>query len=262
MPSMKHVVFLPVIDMRAEPTAQAKMVSQALFGEEIALKGQAGEWTQIATPDRYLGWVRGGIMSAAYAPDAEITRLSAHLYATPDTEYGPLLTLPHGAPLRVLGSGDPRWARVQLPDGREAFAQKGDLAPEPFDLALFSQKFLGLPYLWGGRSSFGFDCSGFVQMLYRRLGILLPRDAREQILDPRALPIALEHLSLGDLIFWGYSEREIKHVGMSLGGARFIHTSVRENRPYVRISDLSDGEWSGGPGAFYPFRAARRWRGG
>ncbi|HSX11482.1 MAG TPA: SH3 domain-containing C40 family peptidase [Chlamydiales bacterium] len=253
---------VPVADMRESPRGDSKIVSQALFGEEVQVGERAGEWGSIATPDSYTGWVFSAHLVAlptVYPTHVEVTRLSAHIYPVPDTEYGPLITLPFGVGLKVIDSSDPRWIKISLIDGQEAYVQKGDVQLEPHvDLVTLSRKFLGLPYTWGGRSSFGYDCSGFVQMLYRRVGIHLPRDARQQIRDPRCKPIPLETLAPGDLLFFGPSEQEIKHVGMCLEGTQFIHTSSRENKPYVRISKLTDTEWSGSGEVSYPFRAARR----
>lgn len=243
--------------MREAPKALSKVVSQALFGEVVEVRERNGEWILIATPDRYEGWVKADSIlgrDQPYPGEIETTRLNAHIYETPDTEYGPLMTLPYGSKLQVLDSSDPRWIQIRLIDERTVFIQKGDVASTPFELISFSKQFLGLPYTWGGRSSFGFDCSGYVQMIYGRLGISLPRDARDQIQHGKKVP--LEELHLGDLIFWGKSENEIKHVGMSLGGETFIHTSVRENLPFLRISKVSDFEWSGHKDAFYPFRSA------
>jgi cell wall-associated NlpC family hydrolase len=87
-------------------------------------------------------------------------------------------------------------------------------------------------------------------MVYGRMGIRLPRDAREQILTGQEI----ETPALGDLIFWGKSKQDIRHVGICLGGAQFIHTSARENKPYLRMSFLTDVEWNGD--SFYPYRAS------
>ncbi len=258
---MDTLIHLPYINMREAPTEKSKVASQALFGEKVKLLKTSGQWAHIETPDGYTGWIEEGSFvqrEAPYSPDLQITRLKAHLYGEKDTEFGPLISLPYGAKLELLDPSDPRWVKVLLPDGGEAFVQKGDLEPEPFELVSFSKKFLGIPYTWGGRSSFGYDCSGYVQMLYNQLGILLPRDARLQIADRRGKAVVLNQLVLGDLIFWGKSEGDIRHVGMFLGAGEFIHTSTRENRPYVRISQLTDFEWSGDQNAHYPFRAARR----
>lgn len=254
---MPKFIDLPVIDMREEPKERSKVVSQALFGEEIGVQQEKGGWFLIQTPDGYQGWIQKGFTDLPeYRKEVEVTRLKAHLFEEPDTEYGPVLSLPYGSGLKVVEEWDPRWLKVELPSGKEAFVQRGDLVAEPFDLTSFCQKFLGLPYTWGGRSSFGFDCSGFVQMVYGRMGICLPRDAREQVIDPRAKAVSWDALQRGDLIFWGKSAAEVRHVGMFLEKDSFIHTSVQENRPYLRISRLSDEVWRG---PLYPYKAARRW---
>lgn len=254
------LIHLPFVEMRERPSRDSKVVSQALFGEEVQAAHTSDGWISITTPDGYSGWVpeRSFITSEdPYSKDLEVTRLCAHIYGDRDTEFGPILSVPHGSKLHLLESSDPRWLKILLPDGRQAFIQKGDVEPETFDLVPFAKKFLGLPYTWGGRSSFGYDCSGFVQMLYGKLGKSLPRDARQQILQ--GTPIPIDQLTLGDLIFWGKSEMEIMHVGMYLSGGEFIHASSRENKPYLRISKLTDFEWSGDGKAYYPYRCARRY---
>ncbi|MDP1880577.1 MAG: SH3 domain-containing C40 family peptidase, partial [Parachlamydiaceae bacterium] len=178
-------------------------------------------------------------------------------------EFGPIKTLPYGSKLEALDSTDLRWIKVSLPDGTEGYIQKGDVTPEQEilyknDLVLFSQKFLGLPYTWGGRSSFGFDCSGFVQMLYSQIGINLLRDARQQVLDSRFCTICMDDHEPGDLIFFGRSEQQILHVGMYIGDGQFIHATSKECKPWIRISHLSDFEWSGNHEASYPFRIFRQ----
>lgn len=247
-------ICLPQIEMREGPSSETKVVSQALFAEKVRVLKSEADWTLIETPDQYTGWAQGGIVSrkSPYLPDLETSRLAAHLYAKPDTEFGPLLTLPFGSKLQKIHSFDARWDQVLLPDERIAFIQKGDVEPENFDLITFSKKFLGLAYTWGGRSSFGYDCSGFVQMLFSRFGVQLPRDAKQQV----ALGKSVSDLKLGDLIFWGLSEKEIRHVGMFLEKEVFIHTSSRENKPYLRLSQLTDPEWNGS--GFYSYRCAKR----
>jgi hypothetical protein len=257
---MYSSIHLPFVDMREQPTLQSKVVSQALFGEEVQVAHSSEGWISITTPDGYSGWVPDGsivVREKPYPKDLEISRIKAHVYKHMDTEFGPILSLPHGSQLHLVETVDSRWLKILLPDGREAYVQKGDVEPEPFDLIPFAKKFLGIPYTWGGRSSFGYDCSGFVQMLYGRLGICLPRDARQQVLAGK--PILVDQLVLGDLIFWGKSETNIGHVGMYLGEGEFIHTSSRENKPYLRISRLTDLEWRGDGKAYYPYRCVRRY---
>ena len=88
----------------------------------------------------------------------------------------------------------------------------------------FSKKFIGLPYTWGGTSSYGFDCSAFVQMLLREMGLLLPRNACDQAQSPLLVPVLGEELQPGDLIFFG--ESRITHVGLYLGGDELHFTAA------------------------------------
>lgn len=255
-----------VVNMRENPTTQAKVVSQAIFSEEVELKKQERDWSYITTSDGYPGWVPSHTFvtrDKPYTKSLKVSRLAAHIYELRDIEYGPVKTLPYGSYVQALDINDARWIKIALFENKEYYIQRGDVAFEQTlrdknDLIAFSQRFLGLPYTWGGRSSFGYDCSGFIQMLYHELGIELYRDSKQQILDRRFHTIRLDHLEPGDLIFFGKSEQKIMHVGMFLNNNQFIHASSRENQPWIRTSLLSDFEWSGDSDAYYPYRLARQ----
>jgi len=254
----------PVVDMREDPSEKSKVVSQAIFAEQVRKEKVWEKWSYIRTPDGYKGWILSeNLVKAPYNSDLKVTRPRAHIYGVKDTEYGPIKTVPYGSMVQLLDASDERWIKIALPDGSEGYIQKGDVAEEPklshkSELVAFSQKFLGLPYTWGGRSSFGYDCSGFVQMLYSHIGIELQRDARQQVLDKRLVTTTLDQLELGDLLFWGKSEQKILHVGMYIGNNQFIHATSRENKPWIRISSLTDFEWSADENAYYPYRIAKR----
>jgi len=251
----------PIVNMRELPSKDSKVVSQVVFGEEIALEKSVGEWAYIRSSDTYTGWILQSSyveLETPYISNISTSRLSSHLYAIEDTEFGPIKTLAYQTRLQAIGEGD-RWIELLLPDQTKAYIQKGDVSPEAKlytkqDLCVFSQKFLGLPYTWGGRSSFGYDCSGFIQMLYQQISVHLPRDARQQILDPRFKEISVDHLKPGDLLFFGKCSEKIQHVGLYLGDQKFIHATSRENLPWIRISKLTDFEWSGHSDAYYPHR--------
>lgn len=256
----------PFVDMREDPSSASKVVSQAVFSERISVEKEESGWSYIVSSDGYKGWVPSETFVSCEKPyegSAEISRLMAHLYGLKDTEYGPIKTLPYGAKLQVLDGTGVRFTKIALPDGQEAYIQNGDIASEsPLqkkeDLVSFSKRFLGLPYTWGGRSSFGYDCSGFVQMLYNKIGISLQRDSKQQVCDDRFQTIAIHDLEPGDLVFFGKSEGRIMHVGMYLGEGSFIHATSRECLPWIRISKLTDSEWCGSEDAYYPFRTARQ----
>jgi len=134
---------------------------------------------------------------------------------------------------------------VRLPDDRRAWVVRGDINLDPKPISLeeviaLSERFLGLPYFWGGTSSFGFDCSGFTQMLCRRRGIGIPRDASLQAKWTGAAPVDRDDLKVGDLLFFG--ESKITHTGMYIGGGKFINATTHD-LPVVQISDLADAYW-------------------
>jgi gamma-D-glutamyl-L-lysine dipeptidyl-peptidase len=278
MPKNFHYyVASPVLNMRKTANSKAEVVSQGLFSEEIQILERKGEWLQIKTlVDQYVGWVK---QEGIHAQDRPLlgshthstlitTRLATHLYEEPDTIYGPVLTVPFESCLEAVDfkRDDSRWIAAKLPDGKCVYVQRGDLQALEHrsfmtceQMCGFSYSFLGLPYTWGGRSSFGYDCSGFVQMLYRQMGIFLPRDSKDQCMDSRFVDVAVEALVSGDLIFFGFARDQIKHVGLSLGQGSFIHTSaVTENKPYLRLSHIDDPAWNGS--GYYPFRLGRRRR--
>ena len=122
---------------------------------------------------------------------------------------------------------DARWLQVRLPDDRAGWMQAGDVSFDPKPLTIaetleFSKRFLGLPYTWGGTSSFGYDCSGFAQMLCRRRGVLMPRDAQPQADWSGVVAVDRKDLQPGDLLYFGASDKKITHTGI-YHGRRKIH---------------------------------------
>lgn len=255
----------PLVDMRESPRQQSKVVSQAVLSEEIKVHKFFEDWSYVTSSDGYFGWLPTNSFikrATPYSGSLKVSRLKAHIYQEKDIEYGPIKTIPYDVKLQKVDESDPRWIKIALPNEDECYIQKGDLTQccllqNKEDLIPFSQQFLGLPYTWGGRSSFGFDCSGFVQMLYSQIGIHLVRDSNQQILDPRFCDTAIDHLQAGDLIFFGKSKEQIKHVGMFIGDQKFIHATARENQPWIRISQLFDAEWSGESQQYYSYRMGR-----
>ena len=256
-------VIAPVADMREQPADASEIVSQVYFSESVHILEDQGQWVKIENEvDGYIGWVgkkalcsrKDSFLSGTGKTIAKVNSLRAHLYDVQDTVYGPTLTLPFESQLCVLdpldSSSKTRWIKVSLPDGQDGYIQRADVLMNPTtisvtEMCLLSRRFLDLRYYWGGRSSFGYDCSGFVQMLYRQMGVFLPRDSRDQIKSPLLRETSLDKLQPGDLIFFGLDESKICHVGMYLGDDHFIHSSPTENAPYIHISTLSAPQWSG-----------------
>jgi gamma-D-glutamyl-L-lysine dipeptidyl-peptidase len=257
------VVAKPVINMYRNAAPESDVVSQALYGTDVlTLKKQDG-WYNIRTADGYTGWVQAsdlqGLHAAPYAPAdkaVRVTALSANVYREPDvTRHAPLLRLPWEARLEtnVDAQLQPhfdsnRWLEVRLVDGQTGWVQRGDIsanfAPLSIgDMLALARRFLGTTYTWGGVSSFGFDCSGFTQMLERQRGIEMPRDADLQAAWSAVVPVNREDLQPGDLLFFGGSVDHITHTGMYIGNGQFIHDTVHDH-PGVQISQLDDMPWT------------------
>jgi hypothetical protein len=180
---------------------------------------------------------------------AQVSSLFANIYREAEvTKHQPLVTVPFETTLEVIGdqNAQDRWLEVRLPDDRPGWVQQGDITLDlqPFTITetiALAKRFLGLPYFWGGVSAFGFDCSGLTQMLCRRRGVMIPRDASVQARWPGAVPVDRGNLQAGDLLFFG--ESKITHTGMYIGGGKFINATTHE-RPIVQISNLADPYWS------------------
>jgi len=172
------VIVRPVLNMYSEPGEEGSVVSQAIYASNVSILEEKDGWIRIRTGDEYSGWVSSaGVRRGRYAASgrvAAVRNLAAHLYREPNlTRHAPLLTVPYETRLEVVAEPeeeDRRWLQVRLPDDRAAWVQRGDLT---FDMRVLdvpemigvAKRFLGLPYTWGGTSSFGYDCSGYTQML-------------------------------------------------------------------------------------------------
>jgi cell wall-associated NlpC family hydrolase len=269
--------------MHARPKASSPVVSQAILGMSVVMMKRRLGWALVETPDRYRGWIRTPALrrDQRHMPVVEVTSLLANIYAARDvTTRAPIAVLPmlarvevsahsgtvRGAVAAQGGAAVEDWVQVHLPDGRRGWAQSADLsapigtagrralARSPGRSAAvvsMALRFLGLPYLWGGITTFGLDCSGLVQLAHRALGIVLPRDADLQWADRRLSPVAAGSIRPGDLVFFGPRRGAITHVGIALGRRAFVNATTR-HRPEVRIERLDDPYWK------RLFRGARR----
>ena len=270
-----QVVVVAVANMYSGPSDQSAVVSQAIYGSNVTLLTARGEWSRIQTADRYRGWVpsrqlrlvQNGAGYATAGVIVQVESLFANLYREPDiTRHKPVLTIPFESRLVVIadgsgtdenGSGERKpeskgshdgWLQIRLPDKRSAWIQASDVVSDPKPLSIaesleLAKRFLGLPYLWGGRSSFGYDCSGFTQMLVRVRGINMPRDADQQAAWTGAIAVDRKDLQPGDLLFFGAARDKITHTGMYIGDGQFIHDTTN-GHPVIQISRLDDQPWT------------------
>jgi len=246
--------------MYSTPTEKSDVVSQAIYGNNVLLLTARGEWSKIRTSDNYAGWtpsryLRIVLTGAGYATSgrtAQVDSLFANLYREPDvTKHKPVVTVPFESRLEVASEGmgeSEGWLQVRLPTMQKAWIQSADVIAEVKSLSIpesieLAKRFLGLPYLWGGRSSFGFDCSGFTQMLVRARGITMPRDADRQAQWSGVTSVDRKDLQAGDLLFFGSDVRHITHTAMYIGDGQLIQATTN-GRPVVQISKLDDEPWA------------------
>ena len=246
------VVATGVANVRRSPDDSSELVTQALLNMPVYAGETRGEWTAVKLVD-YLGWLRLSDLAAPIAKGfcrvgadcgtpfpliAVITVTHTALYeATEGSQKTGQAYLSTRLPL--LDITHPARVQVALPGEHTAWIERADLEirqqKEPYPrqaveaVTGYARKLLGVPYLWGGTSWEGIDCSGFVQLCYRMGGYFIPRDADQQ---DGFLFHAIErpHMRAGDLIFFG--SKEITHVGMALNDHEFIHA---EGRNYNRV---------------------------
>jgi cell wall-associated NlpC family hydrolase len=256
------IVSVSVANIRTKPEHAAEMGTQALLGTPVRiLKADRGGWIYVQTPDEYLGWSDDNIVRMGHdeylawssRPKVIVTvengtvraGAGAEAEAVSDVVVGDLLAVEKDA-----GS----FYQVLLPDGRKGVLPKSaaeSFGPwlarakdTPEKILATARRFMGVPYLWGGTSAKGLDCSGFTKTVYYLNGVLLPRDASQQALVGDTVEVTHDFSSVrpGDLLFFGAKARDqrparVTHVGISLGGMRFIHESG-----YVRINSLDSSD--------------------
>ncbi len=272
VPAREAVVVVTVENMYSAADESKDVVSQATLGQTVELLEAADGFARVRTPDRYEGWLPRAAFAEYPGPDApryasagrvaEVTSLMANVYREADvTRARPLLQAPLGTRLEVTGASGERWLVLRLPSGEQGYLQQGDVAvgdaaaPRrrgmPADLVATARRFLGVPYLWGGMTARGIDCSGLASRVYHLNGVELPRDANLQFEDAKAVAVPRARLQPGDLVFFGQDDRHVSHVGIYLGGGRFINATTYRT-PTVREDRLSDPHWAS------LYRGARR----
>ena len=246
--------------MYRNATDASDVVSQALYGTGVSTLQSNQGWFNIRTADGYTGWVEAAdlktLNGGSYAPKDDavrVTALSANVYREPDvTAHAPVLQLPWEArlePAPTPAKNTERWLEVRLVDGQMGWVQRGDVSDDftPVsigDMLQLAHRFIGTTYTWGGVSSFGFDCSGFTQMLERQRGIGMPRDADIQAAWSGVIAVERKDLQPGDLLlFRRRAPSKITHTGMYLGNGEFIHDTTHDH-PGVQISRLDDMPWT------------------
>jgi uncharacterized protein YgiM (DUF1202 family) len=248
--------------LRLKPDYESGNESQALMGTVLRVKGAERYWRQVDAPDYRDVWTtehnialmdEAGKDAWIAAPKFICTAEYTHLFTEPSLTADRVCDFTLGDLVRKGAETRRGWVQVYLPSGRACWARAYDVqdldewtrtrVATSEQLVATARRFLGTPYMWGGASVKHFDCSGFTQFVYRQCGIVLPRNAREQIHTGEEIPYDFEQMQPGDLLFYGTPATARKpmvvaHVAMYYGDKKIIHSSQ-----IVRISSLTpDGE--------------------
>ncbi len=214
--------------LRVRPSDDAAQDSELLFGEGFTVYDRAGGWAWgQATNDFYVGYVREAALAAPFIAEARVTAMLAPVFAAADlkTAVQDLLPLNAAVPVQVR-EGD----YVRIGDGR--WLHQRHLTPlAGRDFVAVAERFVGVPYVWGGKTASGLDCSGLIQTALQAVGKAAPRDT-DMMEKALGEPVALSQIRRCDLIFWK------GHMGVMLDESRLLHANAFHMA--VAVEPLSD----------------------
>ncbi len=251
-----------VANLRSDPRHPAELATQVLLGTPLRILDRDGGWLLVQVPDGYIAWVDGGGIERVTEQALEAHRRADKVIylqpsgvarSAPAPDADPVADLVAGALLVRLGDA-PGFHHVRFPDGRDAYVAHAETAPyaqwlsglraSESSLVSTAMTLLGRPYLWGGTSPKGMDCSGFTKSVFLLNGLVLPRDASQQVHAGQLVDLEgdFDTLRPGDLLFFGRpatdtSPQRVVHVGMWIGDGRFIHSSG-----HVRVSSVDPAD--------------------
>lgn len=253
------VIYNSVANLRSKPAHSSEMVSQLLLGSPVRIVDKSNDWLCIQAPEGYIGWISGSIQQLKSEelkthlakPKVIITNQYAMSYSKADIHSQSVSDIVIGNIL-TLDREEEDFYKVTYPDGRVAFVEKQNAQKVEHwlietnltgeSIVNKAKQLMGVPYLWGGTSSKGLDCSGFTKIVYWLHGIVIPRDASQQVLCGVEIDNSgkFDNVQKGDLLFFGTKasdnslKEKVVHVGIYIGNKQFIHAD-----DYIHISSLN-----------------------
>jgi hypothetical protein len=239
MNGKKAVVKSTLANLRAEPSPRAELVSQALLGYEVEVISTGKKWFRIKMDDGETGFIHQGSLISAEEGSYFLSLPKIMVSKV----YPILVDLKGDLPIFRIIMGSlvglvkkekdglvvalPSGQKGIIPEENEEVASPPEArSPSAENIISLAKKLIGIPYLWGGSSPLGFDCSGFIQFLFRLNGLLLPRNSRDQAASGRDIKGEISSLAPADLLFFYEEKERIGHVALSLGNGDIIHSSL------------------------------------
>ena len=241
-----------VINIRSAPKHSAELGTQGLLGMSLKVLDKEGDFYRIQTPDKYISWVDKGGITLMNKEELDqwdnnkkiiYTKNFGYVYDDKSTNASIVSDISLGGILKLVAL-HPNYVKVAYPDNRVGFIKRDEalmydawldnLNPTESNVEKIAKTMEGFPYLWGGTSAKGMDCSGFTKMVYLMNGFIIPRDASQQIHAGKKVDVNLNFSDLqkGDLLFFGKKatlnkQQRVTHVGIWLGNNKqeFIHAS-------------------------------------
>ena len=238
--SSTMVISTAVAPVHKEATFTSEMITQGLMFESVGILEGQDNWFNIKMEDGYEGWIHHFYLSKNQVNSQNSLTITNRFtpVCTQRGKDGQILTLlSFGTTVPILDKTS-GYCRIQLINGEEAFipAQQEILKQNRSEIIKLAIYLMSVPYLWGGKSSFGYDCSGFVQMVLKAVGISFPRDTGLQIKTDWLKGISITDTQPGDLVFF-FVDNQINHVAFSTGEGNIIHCSGE-----VKLESIIEGE--------------------
>ncbi|MBK9570785.1 MAG: C40 family peptidase [Chitinophagaceae bacterium] len=233
---------VPAAPVRRKPNHRKEMVNQLLFGETVKVLYSKNElWVKIRSlHDGYEGWMTDTMLQAV----DENTANTRTVFATTElistiSMGGATINIPVGSSLPFFENGRGKLGELDYIFSGQ-FCKRDELQPAPELINHLTSQWLNAPYMWGGRTPLGVDCSGFVQVIYKLMGMDIPRDTWQQAQEGKPVK-KFSDVQTGDLAFFDNKE-DIVHVGILLGNDQIMHASGKVRIDTINKKGIVDAE--------------------